>query len=47
MKVRLRHVLQLSTGPIRVANSLTLSDETKKPSKTLVTTKVPLRHLNR
>ena len=32
------------TGPIRVA---TLSDEMKKPPKTFVTTKVPLRHPNR
>ena len=35
MKTRLLHVLELSTGPIY----LTLSDETKKPPKTFVTTK--------
>ena len=43
MKARLLHVLKLSTGPGRVAN---ISDETKKPPKTFVTTKVPLRHPN-
>ena len=40
MKERLFHVLKLSTGSIRVQQ--TLSDEAKKPPKTFVITKVPL-----
>ena len=38
MKVRLLHDLELSTRPIRVANSFN-SDYTKKPPKTFLTTK--------
>ena len=45
MKARLLYVLVLSTVPRRVA--ITLSDETKKPPNTFVTTKVSLRHPNR
>ena len=40
MKVRLLHDLELSTRPIRVANSFN-SDYTKKPPKTFLTTKFP------
>ena len=45
MKARLLLVLELSTGPKRLAD--TSRDETKKPPKTFVTTKVSLLHPNR
>ena len=45
MKIRLFHVLEISSGPIGVE---TVSDETENPAKTLQTfSKVPLRHPNR